>query len=106
MNVLGVGRSADRLAITSETLESREGVVMNYDAALDFGQRIMAREKKAGKADAVVRDRIYNAIICMACDGDRITAKAVRLAKRVVDALLPGEVQAAAVVAKIEPIAD
>lgn len=77
---------------------------MNYDAALDFGQRIMAREKNAGKADAVVRDRIYNAVICMACDGDRITAKAVKLARRVVAALIPGEVQAAAVMAEIEPI--
>lgn len=104
MNVLGVGRSADRLAITSETLESREGLVMNYDMALDFGQRIMAREKKAGKSDAVVRDRIYNAVICMACDDDRITAKAVKLARRVVAALIPGEVQAAAVMAEIEPI--
>jgi hypothetical protein len=78
---------------------------MDYDFALEWGQKIMARERKAGKADDVVRDRIYNAIICMACDDDdRITAKAVRLAKRVVAALLPGEVQAAAVVAVIEPI--
>lgn len=77
---------------------------MNYDMALDFGQRIMAREKKAGKSDAVVRDRIYNAVICMACDDDRITAKAVKLARRVVAALIPGEVQAAAVMAEIEPI--
>lgn len=77
---------------------------MDYDFALDFGKLIMARERKAGKSDAVVRDRIYNGIICMACDGDRITAKAVKLARRVVAALLPGEVQAAAVVAVIEPI--
>jgi hypothetical protein len=67
----------------------------------------MAREKKAGKSDAVVRDLIYNNIICMACDDDdRITAKAVRLARRVVKALMPGPVQVAGVVAKIEPIAD
>ncbi len=80
---------------------------MDYDLALDFGQRIMAREKKAGKSDAVVRDLIYNNIICMACDDDdRITAKAVRLARRVVKALMPGPVQVAGVVAKIEPIAD
>lgn len=77
---------------------------MDYDFALDFGQRIMARERKAGKADDVVRDLVYNGIICMASDGDRITAKAVKLAKRVVAALLPGEVQTAAVMAEIEPI--
>lgn len=63
---------------------------MDYDLALDFGQRIMAREKKAGKSDAVVRDLIYNNIICMACDDDdRITAKAERLAKRVSKPLCP-----------------
>ena len=79
---------------------------MDYDFALDFGQRIMARERKAGKADDVVRDFVYNGIICMACDGDEITPKAERLARRVVSALLPGEVQSAALVAKIEQIAD
>ncbi len=77
---------------------------MDYDFALDFGQRIMARERKAGKADDVVRDFVYNGIICMACDGDKITPKAERLAKRVVKPLMPGPVKVAGVVAKIEPI--
>lgn len=79
---------------------------MDYEFALDFGRRIMARERKAGKADAAVRDRIYNGVLAMACDDDEITAKAERLARRVVKALMPGPVQVAGVVAKIEPIAD
>ena len=77
---------------------------MDYDFALDFGQRIMSREKKAGKSDLAIRDRIYNGVVCLACDGDRVTAKAVKMANRVVSELLPGEAQAAVVVAVIEPM--
>lgn len=77
---------------------------MDYDSALEFGKRIMAREKKAGRSDVAIRDRIYNGVICLACDGDRITAKAVKMAKRVVADLLPGAVQTAAVVAVTEPM--
>jgi len=79
---------------------------MDYDFALDFGRRIMARAREVCKADDFVRDFVYNGIICMACDGDEITPKAERLARRVVKALMPGPVQVAGVVAKIEPIAD
>ena len=80
---------------------------MDYDTALDFGEKIKSRCLKEGKGEQATRNRIYNAILCFACDDDdEITPKAERLAKRVVKAIMPGPVQVAGVVAKIEPIAD
>ena len=79
---------------------------MDYDLALDFGEKIKGRCLKEGRGEQAIRNRIYNAILCFACDDDEITPKAERLARRVVKALMPGPVQVAGVVAKIEPIAD
>ena len=79
---------------------------MDYDLALDFGEKIKGRCLKEGRGEQATRNRIYNAILCFACDDDEITPKAERLARRVVKALMPGPVQVAGVVAKIDPIAD
>jgi hypothetical protein len=78
---------------------------MDYDLALDFGEKIKGRCLKEGKGEQATRNRIYNGVLAMVCD-DEITPKAECLAKRVVNALMPGPVKAAAVLAKIEPIAD
>jgi len=79
---------------------------MDYDLALDFGEKIKGRCLKEGRGEQATRNRIYNGVLAMSCDDDEITPKAERLARRVVKAIMPGPVQVAGVVAKIEPIAE
>jgi len=68
---------------------------MDYDTMLDWAYRIAERGRDAGKSEQAIRDEVYNRALVAFADGDTVTASAMRKAKRIIKAVMPGQAVAA-----------
>lgn len=77
---------------------------MDQGFMLDWAEKIKARCEREGLPAQQTRDRIYNAALVMfSDDDDAITPAAVRKAKKIVKAVMPGPASAALIVATTPP---
>ena len=77
---------------------------MDYKTMLAWAEKIKARCEREGLPAQQTRDRIYNAALVMfSDDDDAITPAAVRKAKKIVKAVMPGETSPALIVAITTP---
>lgn len=77
---------------------------MDQGFMLDWAERLKARCLREGKGEQDTRDRIYNAALVMfSDDDDAITPAAVRKAKKIIKAVMPGETSPALMVATTPP---
>lgn len=77
---------------------------MDHKTVVGWAKNIKADCKRKGLTEQQTRDRIYNAALVMfSDDDDAITPAAVRKAKKIVKAVMPGETSPALMVAITTP---
>ncbi len=80
---------------------------MNYQTMLAWAHMIAGRGRAAGKTDDEIRAEIFNsALVQFSDDWDDISDAAIRKAKRVVKAVMPGTVKGAAIISAADPVDD
>lgn len=72
---------------------------MNYEQMVEWAKRIKERCFKEGKTEQQTRSEIFNsALVQFSDDWDNIDDKAIQLANKVVDTVLPGAYTSAVIV--------